>query len=57
MGACTNVTGHIGATGEPSATNATDARVAPGRPDEDPEKTGGPGIRDLRWWAILGLNQ
>ena len=49
--------GHIGATPEPSATNATNARVAPARPEKDPEMTGGPGIRGLRWWAILGLNQ
>jgi hypothetical protein len=49
--------GPIGATPEPSSTNATNARVAPERPEKDPEMAGGPGIRGLRWWAILGLNQ
>lgn len=49
--------GHIGATAEPSLSNATNARVAPERPQKDLEMTGGPGIRGLRWWAILGLNQ
>ena len=49
--------GHIGATAEPSLSNTPNARVAPGRPEKDPHMTGGPVIRGLRWWAILGLNQ
>jgi hypothetical protein len=49
--------GRIGATPEPSSTNAPNARVAPARPEKVPEMTGGPRIWGLRWWAILGLNQ
>jgi hypothetical protein len=49
--------GHIGATPELTITNVTNPRMAPERPEKAPEMTGGPGIRGLRWWAILGLNQ
>jgi hypothetical protein len=53
----TQSAGPIGATPQPSSPNATNARVAPERPEDHPKMAGGPGIRGLRWWAILGLNQ
>jgi len=55
--AAARTSGPVGATPEPQLTNATNGRVAPARPEIEPEVTGSPGIRGLRWWAILGLNQ